>query len=86
MKDIQYKMHYKDMIPIMATVKKWRGKICLSFLFRVSLYQGVSFLFCFRQKFVFANWFDHDQMADVGNVVSQIIASDPVLHCFCLFS
>ena len=23
--------------PIMATVRKWRGKICLAFLFRVSL-------------------------------------------------
>ena len=28
---------YKHMIPIMATVRKWRGKICLAFLFRVSL-------------------------------------------------
>ena len=28
---------YKHMIPIMAIVKKWRGKICLAFLFRVSL-------------------------------------------------
>ena len=26
------------MIPIMAIVKKWRGKICLAFLFRVSIY------------------------------------------------
>ena len=29
---------YKHMIPIMATVRKWRGKIWLAFLFRVSLY------------------------------------------------
>ena len=28
---------YKHLIPIMATVRKWRGKICLAFLFRVSL-------------------------------------------------
>ena len=28
---------YKHLIPIMATVTKWRGKICLAFLFRVSL-------------------------------------------------
>ena len=28
---------YKHMIPIIATVKKWRWKICLAFLFRVSL-------------------------------------------------
>ena len=27
----------KHMIPIMATEKKWRGKMCLAFLFRVSL-------------------------------------------------
>ena len=29
---------YKHMIPIVATVRKWRGKICLAFLFRVSLH------------------------------------------------
>ena len=28
---------YKHLIPIMATVRKLRGKICLAFLFRVSL-------------------------------------------------
>ena len=28
---------YKHMLPIMAIVRKWRGKICLAFLFRVSL-------------------------------------------------
>ena len=28
---------YKHMIPIMATVRKWQGKICIAFLFRVSL-------------------------------------------------
>ena len=27
----------KHMIPIMATGKKWCGKMCLAFLFRVSL-------------------------------------------------
>ena len=31
------KCMYKHMIPIMATVRKWLGKICLAFLFRVSL-------------------------------------------------
>ena len=30
---------FKQMIPIMAFVKKWRGKICLAFLFRFSLFQ-----------------------------------------------
>ena len=29
---------YKHMILIMATVRKWRGKICLAFLFCVSLF------------------------------------------------
>ena len=29
------------MIPIMATVRKWQGKICLAFLFRVSLHVHV---------------------------------------------
>ena len=28
---------YKNLIPIMAAVRKWGGKICLAFLFRVSL-------------------------------------------------
>ena len=37
MKGIQYKFMYKHLIPIMATVRKWRGKICLAFLFRASL-------------------------------------------------
>ena len=30
---------YIHSMPIMATVRKWRGKICLAFLFRVSLYE-----------------------------------------------
>ena len=33
---------YKHMIPIMAIEKKWQGKICLAFLFRVSLHGSIS--------------------------------------------
>ena len=29
------------MITIMAIVKKWRGKTCLAFLFRVSLFKKI---------------------------------------------
>ena len=36
---------HKHMIPIMATRQKWRGKICLAFLFCVSLGSNSSVFF-----------------------------------------
>ena len=48
-----------NMIPIMATVRKWRGKICLAFLFRVSL--------CFRlnKKNNFSNFYEKESINQV---------------------
>ena len=43
---------YKHLIAIMATVRKWRGKICLAFIFRVTL---VSILVG-TQSFITADW------------------------------
>ena len=38
---------YKHLIQIMATVRKWRGIICLAFLFRVSLHISGRIIFIY---------------------------------------
>ena len=70
----------KHMIPVMATVKKWCGKMCLAFLFGVSLndYTGMtltsitemSYLF----PYVFIYWLLLESQLEANDLINKQVA------------